>query len=299
MKIAITGGCGYLGTLLSSRLSDGDRHVDILDVRTPSVDTFARLPSTRFTFRRLDVGDAQTARSLLGRYDVIVHLAGLSSIASCEAEPERAERSNILTTENVLRFRKPGARLLFLSTMAVYGTQCSSKPIDETCDVTPDSVFAKTKSAAEFLVRGQKDSVILRSAENFGFSPAMRHDLTVHRILRDAREGEALKLSQEDRDRPLIHSQDTVESIVYCLSHWGRVQGELYNVGNPGILLNELQLEGFLRGNGRGIQNALTHPRFSYQKLRGKGLLPQRSLAEGIEELLPYYRKNENLRRMP
>ena len=222
MNILVTGGCGYIGSVLVSKLLRAGHSVQVLDNLSQCVGSLKHLcANPRFSFVlgnvHNDLGDA------LDDVHAIVHLAALRQ-KDCEKLPPAAWQTNYTATFNLANLCND-VKLIFASSCSVYGV--TDNVVDEYAIPFPLSVYAETKLAAEEPVLAA-GGIVLRFATAYGGSLCMRKDLIVHQLLADAMKGK-IEVYDPDAHRSLIHVKDIARGISLALDK--NVRGEIFNLG--------------------------------------------------------------------
>lgn len=248
--ILITGGAGYIGSLLTAELLRSGMRVTVLDsLLFGGESLLAFLPHPHFRFANADVTDRRALRDSLksentGRDswpvpDAIVHLAAIVGFPACQAVGrEVAWRYNVEATKLVYEQACDLGveRLLFSSTYSNYGLAVGSRPVDEKSPLNPQSLYAETKVAAEEILLGGKESgtavVILRLATLYGLSPRTRFDLIVNQFVLDAYLKRQLLIYQRGYSRSFVHVRDVVRGLMLALdSPVDAVRSQVFNLG--------------------------------------------------------------------
>jgi nucleoside-diphosphate-sugar epimerase len=206
-----------------------------------------------------------------------------------------AEKSNLVTTRNVIRFKKKNTPILFSSTISNYGPQTS--PVNEDSPANPNSIYGKTKKAAEDLVLAERNNIVFRFSGAFGVSPKMRHDNLIHDFVLQSLSGTPLSVYESHFIRQFVHVKDMADSILFAIRNWEKMQGNIFNIGNPKIELTKRQLveriakhhsfEFRFENSGKDLEKR-DYP-ISFKKILEYGFSPRIDLDEGIIELLGFY----------
>jgi len=243
LNILITGGAGYIGTVLITKLIGEGHNIKCLDRRANEVPALLNLTQDQldqFTPVPDDVRDATCVKAALKSIDCVVHLASVVGYPACDADPDEAHSTNIDGTRRLVELIPTGLPLVFLSTCSIYGrildTVCR-----ETSVVRPLTIYGKTKAIAETIVR-DAGGVALRPVTAFGRSSRVRPDLLAHTLARAGLAKTRLKIFEPDAIRPFIHVTDLAEAIRFALQHAIVMQGNAYNVGSDEGTLTKLQL---------------------------------------------------------
>ncbi len=293
MLIAVTGGCGYIGSILLPKLGCVSKRVDCLDIQSPNPTLSASLDS-RFRFLCTDISKP-TGLKTLQQYDLVIHLAGLVGYPSCNNNPELAHHYNVRGTENILKFKRSTSPVLLASTISNYGLQTCQ--VDETTELRPTSIYGETKKQAEELIRREPHNVIYRFAGAFGVSPCMRHDLLIHDFVSKAVSGVPTSIYESHFIRHFIHVSDIADAIVFAVKNWKHFQGNIFNVGNPAIELTKRQIVDKIAAlkpfphsfEDSGFDLEKRNYPISFKKLASTGFRAAKTLDTGIRELLVFY----------
>jgi len=242
--ILITGGAGYIGSLLTSELLRANYRVTVLDSLLFGGESLLPfLHNPNFHFVKADVTEPRAikdaARDGWQKPDSIVHLAAIVGFPACQAVGRQvAWRYNVEATEMVFEQAADlGAdRFVFASTYSNYGLAADGKPVTEESPLNPQSLYAETKVAAEGYLLAQKDGVTapisFRFATLYGISPRTRFDLIVNQFVLDAYTRRQLLIYQRGYSRSFVHVQDVVRGIIIGLeADKSKVRGQVFNLG--------------------------------------------------------------------
>jgi nucleoside-diphosphate-sugar epimerase len=304
----ITGGAGYVGSVVVEELLDRGHSVRVLDsLAHGSVPSL--LPvwgHRRFQFLRGDVRDAAARRNALEHVDAVVHLAAIVGDPACAREPELAHEVNHGATRALLDDAEAAgvSRLVFASTCSNYGKMADSSALaKEDFELRPVSLYAETKVAAELDVlaraRNGLPTCCLRLATVYGASPRMRFDLTVNEFTREITLDRDLVVFGEQFWRPYVHVRDAARAVCVALEAPPEaVQGEVFNVGATSENYRKLDIVELLRERVPSANVSFVHKdedprdyRVSFDKVRDRlGFDPERTVADGIDEVMSLLR---------
>ncbi len=301
MRIAVTGGAGYIGALAVRELRAGGHDVRALDVLLHGQDDVAELVEQEGAeLIRADVRDAEARGQLLEDVDAVVHLAAIVGDPACAVDPERSNEVNVGASRALVGDARAAGveRFLFASTCSNYGRMTDpTVPIDENGELAPVSLYAEQKVAVEReLLEGANGlaATCLRFATVYGAAPRMRFDLTVNEFSRDLWAGRALEVFGEQFWRPYVHVADAARAVRTVLeAPRERVAGEVFNIGHSNENYRKLDLVELItahlgRGEVKYVQRS-EDPRdykVSFEKVRGQlGFQPELRVPDGIEEI--------------
>ena len=302
MKVAITGGAGYIGALLADELLNAGHEVSVLDqLIHDQEDIAAGLEARGVEVVRGDVRDADARERAFTGADAIVHLAAIVGDPACGRDPELSNSVNIEGSQAVVADAKRLGvkRLVFASTCSNYGRMDDpTVPIDESGELRPVSLYAEQKVGIEkALLNGSSGDLVttcLRFATVYGVGPRMRFDLTVNEFTRDLWADRELEVFGELFWRPYIHVHDAARAIALVLgSPEDKVAGEVFNAGHSDENYRKLDLvELIVERLGRGDVKYVSRdedPRdykVSFEKIKRElGFEPQMRVPDGIGEI--------------
>jgi len=242
--VLITGGAGYIGSLLTSELLRANVRVTVLDSLLfggESLVPFLHHPN--FHFVKADVTEPRAIKDSLKdgwqKPDAIVHLAAIVGFPACQAVGKQvAWRYNVEATKSVFgQAVDLGAeRFVFSSSYSNYGLSPGGVPVTEESPLHPQSLYAETKIAAEEFLLSQKEAscapLIFRFATLYGISPRTRFDLIVNQFVLEAFTKRELIIYQRGYSRSFVHIRDVVRGVMMGLdAERSRICGEVFNLG--------------------------------------------------------------------
>ena len=299
MRILVTGGAGYLGSVLVPALLTEGHEVIVLDTfmygQTSLLDCCHH---PRLTLIRGDARDRTLLAAQIKRADVIMPLACITGAPACDRDPLTARSINLDAIRLVLELRSPRQPLIFPTTNSGYGIGTGSLHCTEDTPLRPISLYGRLKVEAEQAVLDAGNSVTLRLATVFGISPRMRLDLLVNDFVYRAVTDRYLVVFQGHFKRNYIHVRDVARVFVHALTRFEHLQGQPYNVGLSDANLSKLELCREIKqqvpefyfieaevGEDPDQRNYIV----SNEKLERTGFRPQVSLQDGITELIKGY----------
>lgn len=239
-KILITGGAGYIGSVLTRQLVQKGYMVTVFDnLQFGGEATIDLLSHKRFKLVRGDIRNKKQVQAALKNIDCVVNLAALVGEPACNVDPKVTKDINYKGTKIVCDVSKANGVKLFIhiSTCSNYGISDTKHPATEEATLHPISLYATTKIAAERYAITQTSSnfpvCILRLATAFGLSPRMRFDLLVNEFVRDAFVKKKVSIYQPLAWRSFVHVSDIGLAIHLALTApEKKINGEIFNVAN-------------------------------------------------------------------
>jgi nucleoside-diphosphate-sugar epimerase len=290
MNLLITGGCGYVGTKLTTALLERTPHdVTVLDVMWFG----NRLaPHPRLTLLPLDVRKIDEVD--LARYDTIFHLANIANDPSVELNPYSSWEVNVLAGMRLIdRAARQGVKqFVFASSASVYGLK-SDPRVTEELELFPLSEYNKTKMVAERVVMSYADAMtttIVRPATVCGLSPRMRLDVVVNMLTMQALAKGAVTVLGGEQTRPNIHIDDLVDAYLFAFER--RLSG-VFNAGFENLTVREIA-QAVTQEIPATIEiKPSNDPRSYYvcsDKLLGAGFTPKKTVQIAIREMAAAFR---------
>ncbi|MGA2973238.1 MAG: NAD(P)-dependent oxidoreductase [Candidatus Bathyarchaeia archaeon] len=231
MNVLVTGGCGYLGNTVVTRLQSEGHRVTVFDAllygNPMNIDVI-----------KGDVTENASLSKALDGQDVVIHLAAIVGEGGCNLSKDYTVRVNYLATRNLsATCQERKVRLIFPSTASVYGARPDSF-LDENSPVSPTSVYAITKLAAEDAIKTNcRDYLIFRLGTLFGLSKRMRFDLVVNRFVAMGAIGEKITLFGGPQFRPFIHLDDVADIFVEMLDN---EKTGVFNLGGDNYRISDV-----------------------------------------------------------
>ena len=300
LRILVTGGAGYLGSVLCERLLDAGHHVTVLDSLLYQQNSLFHLcANARFEFVHGDARDNSVVGGLAKDADALIPLAAIVGAPACDRDPLLARSVNLEAIRLLNRVRSSGQLIVYPTTNSGYGTKTGDVFCTEETPLEPISLYGQTKTQAEQELLQSPNVVTLRLATVFGMSPRIRLDLLVNHFVYAAVTDGYLVIFEKDFKRNYIHIRDVADCFLYCIENSNRMAGRAYNAGLDAANLSKQELALSIKkhvpkfyihfaevGSDPDKRNYIV----SNQRLREAGFEAKRSLDEGIVELLKGYR---------
>ncbi len=297
MKVLVTGGGGYLGSVLVPALLDRGCSVAVVDNFMYGQDSLAAVCyHPNFSLVRGDVRSMDTMRPLVKDADVIIPLAALVGAPLCDRDPIAATSTNKQAIVDMVALLGRDQRVIVPITNSGYGVGEAGKFCTEETPIRPVSLYGRDKVDVEkALLDLHPAAISLRLATVFGMSPRMRLDLLVNDFTYRAYTDRFIVLFESHFKRNFIHVRDVARAFLHAIDRFDDMKGQIYNVGLSDANLSKLEL-------CRHIQKHL--PAFtihesnvgqdpdkrdyivSNEKIERTGYKPAFSLDDGIRELV-------------
>ena len=294
MKVAITGGAGYVGCRLSEQLLNRGYEVLCIDWLKYGVQPILNiLDRKNFHLYKMDICDPEVA-DIIASADAVIHLAGIVGYPSCDREPDLAYRVNVEGTNRVIDASQ-GKPFIYASTGSVYGEL--GKTCDETCETNPISTYSVYKLAGERYLEGT-DAVILRPATAFGVSNRLRQDLLVNDFTFKAISEGRLILFEKHFKRTFLSINDLARSFRWALEKFDVMKGQKWNVGDERLNHTKLDIANIIKSlvdYELVINDKLSHDKdgrdyfVDYSKIKSIGFESTETLEDGIQSLVKLY----------
>lgn len=243
MKILITGGAGYIGSVLTPTLLEVGHEVTVLDnfmFRPNSLADCCRYET--FQVVRGDCRDESVIKPLLAKVDVIIPLAALVGAPLCDRDRLAAQSTNSDGVRLVSRLASRQQRIIMPTTNSGYGVGEAGKFCTEDTPLRPISLYGTSKVEAEQAVLDHGNSISFRLATVFGMSPRMRLDLLVNDFVYRAVHDRAVVIFEGHFKRNYIHIRDVTRAFLHALENFEGMKGWPYNVGLDDANLSKLEL---------------------------------------------------------
>ena len=243
MNILITGGAGYLGSVMTPHLLSKGHQVTVLDnfmFRQNSLADCCHYEG--FQVIRGDCRDQATVKPLLEKADIIIPLAALVGAPLCNDDKEAAESVNHGAVKTLCELSSSDQRIIMPITNSGYGVGEEGKFCTEETPLRPITLYGKTKVAAEEAVLSRDNSVSFRLATVFGMAPRMRLDLLVNDFVYRAVNDRALLIFEGHFKRNYIHVRDIARVFEHAINNFESMKGQPYNAGLEEANLSKLEL---------------------------------------------------------
>lgn len=297
--VLVTGGAGYIGSVLCRQLLNRGYRVTVLDNflyrQTSLLDCCA---AEAFRVVRGDCRDERIVSDVLRDADIIIPLAALVGAPLCDRDRIGAYTVNLEAVQMLCKLSSQNQRIVFPVTNSGYGIGQPGVPCTEESPLRPISLYGETKVKAEQAVLDRGNAVTLRLATVFGASPRMRMDLLVNDFVWRAVHDRAVVVFEGQCKRNYIHIRDVVKAFLHSIERFESMKNRPYNVGLDDANLSKLQLCGEIRRivpqfvffeAPIGEDPDKRDYTVSNERILSTGFRPDWSLDQGIRELVKCY----------
>tara|TARA_B100000780_G_scaffold276876_1_gene246349 strand:- start:21 stop:956 length:936 start_codon:yes stop_codon:yes gene_type:complete len=301
-KILITGGGGYIGSMLSTELINLGYQVTVIDVLKYDKGSLDHLYfNTNFFFINDDVGNLSILKKQIKEHDFIIPLAALVGAPLCEKNKKDAIAINFESIKTILNNLNDKKKLIYLTTNSGYGIGEKNKYCDESSTLKPISLYGQTKCDAENEVKKFKNTISFRLATVFGASYRMRSDLLVNNFVQKAVEKNHIEIFEPKFRRNFIHIKDVVRAIIFSIENFNKLKSNVYNLGLSSANITKIDLAKKIKKQLKTLKIEVIKNRsdpdkrdyfVSNAKIEGKGFKAKISIEQGIRELIQVFKNN-------
>ena len=304
MKILVTGGSGYIGSILVPELVKLKFQVTVLDNFMYKQSSLNHLCAfENFRIINGDIRDKILMKTILAENDLVIPLAAIVGAPLCNKDPYSAQSINHDAIIEMIKSVSKDQLILMPTTNSAYGSGDKNNYCDENSPLNPISKYASDKVEIEKKLMEREKSISYRLATVFGMSPRMRIDLLVNDFTYRAFHDSALVVFEGHFKRNYIHIRDVVNSFIHAINNFEKMKGEIFNVGLSDANLSKIELCHEIKKHipnfvfvEEKIKKDPDQRNYivSNKKLEGTGFLPSYTLSDGIKELIKGYTMLKN-----
>ncbi len=303
-KILITGGAGYIGSILTPMLLNNNYEVTVFDnflFDQSGLNTCCS--NKKFNIVKGDIRIRSQIEPLLKNHDIIIPLAAIVGMPFCIKDPIAAKSTNVDAMKTIFSILSKEQIVLMPTTNSAYGTGDKNNFCNEETELKPISEYAKHKVEIEKILMDHENSISFRLATVFGMSPRMRIDLLVNDFTYRAVNDGFIVLFESHFKRNYIHIYDVCRVFLHAINNFSNMKKNIYNVGLSDTNISKLELCQIIKefiNNFTILEEGFTNDPdqrnyiVSNEKIEKTGFKTNFSIKDGIEELIKGYKMIQN-----
>ena len=298
-NILLTGGAGYIGSKLATKLVNLKFNVTVVDSLQFSSKSLNHLFNFKnFHFVNGDVRNKKLMAKLISKNEFVVPLAALVGAPLCERNKKEAISVNLNSIKFLMKKIKSRHKVIYLTTNSGYGVGEKNKFCDENSPLNPISLYGRTKVDAEKYVMNFKNVICFRLATVFGYSYRMRTDLLVNNFVFNSIKHKKLTIFEPHFRRNYIHVDDVVDAILYSIKNFNKMKSNVYNLGLSSANLSKYMLAKKIKDQLKYLKIKIIKNRkdpdqrdyfVSNKKIEKKGFKAKIKIEKGIKELIKVF----------
>jgi len=298
-KILITGGAGYIGSKLVTKLLNLGFEVTVLDSLKFSANSLNHVFNHKnFNFVKGDVRNKKLIKMLIKQNEYIIPLAALVGAPLCEKNKKEAISVNLNSIKYLMKIINKKNKIIYLTTNSGYGVGEKNKYCDEKSPLNPISLYGRTKVEAEKIIMKNKNSIGFRLATVFGYSYRMRTDLLVNNFVYKSVKSKKITIFEPHFRRNYIHINDVVDGIIFSIKNFRRLKANIYNLGLSSANLTKIMLANKIKKQLKDLKIEIVKNRkdpdqrdyfVSNKKIEKQGFIAKTKIEDGISELIKIF----------
>lgn len=298
-SILVTGGAGYIGSVLVPQLLNLGYKVTVYDNFIYNQNSLLDVCNNKnLKIIVSDVRNETTFKKIISEHDIIIPLAAIVGAPACKKDSTMTIKINQTQLENLSKWLSSSQRIIYPVTNSGYGIGEMDKMCTEESPLKPISLYGKTKVAGEKVLLENGNAVTLRLATVFGSSPRMRVDLLVNDFVYRALKDRFIVLFESHFKRNYIHIRDIVSVFVHAINNYEKMKGNAFNVGLSNANLSKMELclkikehlnDFYIFESDLAEDPDKRNYIVSNEKIEKTGWLPNLSIDDGITELIKVY----------
>ena len=298
-NMLLTGGAGYIGSKLATKLVNLKFNVTVVDSLQFSSKSLNHLFNFKnFHFVNGDVRNKKLMAKLISKNEFVVPLAALVGAPLCERNKKEAISVNLNSIKFLMKKIKSRHKVIYLTTNSGYGVGEKNKFCDENSPLNPISLYGRTKVDAEKYVMNFKNVICFRLATVFGYSYRMRTDLLVNNFVFNSIKHKKLTIFEPHFRRNYIHVDDVVDAILYSIKNFNKMKSNVYNLGLSSANLSKYMLAKKIKDQLKYLKIKIIKNRkdpdqrdyfVSNKKIEKKGFKAKIKIEKGIKELIKVF----------
>ena len=299
-RILITGGAGYIGSVLTPLLLDEGYSVTVIDKLSYERNSLVGCCKyNEFDFVEGDINNYKIINNIIDKFDIVIPLAAIVGAPASEKNTLLSRKTNLESIKDLIKLMSPSQKMIYPTTNSGYGIGKKDQYCTEETPLNPISEYGRNKVEAEKIILNRKNSISFRLATVFGVSPRMRTDLLVNDFTLKAVKDGYIVLFQENFKRNYIHINDVANVFLYSIKNFETMKDNTYNVGLEDTNISKLELAQRIK---KFLPNFSIHCAeigedpdkrdyiVSNKKILSTGWKTQWSLDDGIQQLIKCYK---------
>jgi len=302
-KILITGGAGYIGSMLATKLVYLGYDITVIDLLKYSTTSLNHLHLYK-NFKLIvgDVRNKSLIKKEVERNEFVIPLAALVGAPLCEKNKKEAVSVNLDSIKLLMNYISKKNKIIYLTSNSGYGIGKNNKFCDEKSPLNPISLYGTTKVKAEKIVIKFQNAICFRLATVFGYSYRMRTDLLVNNFVFTSIKKRELKLFEPHFRRNFIHVKDVVDAIVYSIKNFNRLKSNIYNLGLSSANISKYMLAKKVKHKLKYLKIKIIKNKkdpdqrdyyVSNKKIEKKGFKAKIKIERGIDELINVFNNSK------
>lgn len=302
-KILVTGGAGYIGSVLITELIKKKFDVTILDnFSFNQKKIITKIIKKKTKIIHGDVRDSKLIKNTVKNFDIIIPLAAIVGAPLCMKDPNLTKSVNVGSIKKLIKNLSKDQIIIVPTTNSGYGIGKKDDFCTEKSPLRPVSLYGQTKVMAEKLILDHKNSCSLRLATVFGTSPRMRRDLLVNDFVYKAFNFKKITLFEGHFRRNYIHINDVCRVFLFAIKNFNKFKNNIFNVGLSSANLTKNELCNKIKKHVPDLKIKINEFAkdpdkrdyiVSNEKLEKTGFKTKYSIDYGIKELLKFYKQNK------
>mgnify|MGYP001808300301 FL=1 len=242
MNILVTGGAGYIGSVLVPILLKNNFNVTVLDNFLFKQKSLNQIKDRRLNIVEGDVRDKSIIKDLVTKSDIIIPLAALVGAPLCDIKPKEAKEVNLDSMFLLKSILSKNQRVILPVSNSGYGIGKSGEFCTEESPLNPISLYGQTKVQSESIIMERENSISFRLATVFGMSPRMRIDLLVNYFVNKALTEKKIQIFEGHFKRNYVHIKDVANVFLFTINNFEKMKSNTFNFGLEDANFSKIEL---------------------------------------------------------
>ena len=242
MNILVTGGAGYIGSVLVPILLKNNFNVTVLDNFLFKQKSLNQIKDRRLNIVEGDVRDKSIIKDLVTKSEIIIPLAALVGAPLCDIKPKEAKEVNLDSMFLLKSILSKNQRVILPVSNSGYGIGKSGEFCTEESPLNPISLYGQTKVQSESIIMERENSISFRLATVFGMSPRMRIDLLVNYFVNKALTEKKIQIFEGHFKRNYVHIKDVANVFLFTINNFEKMKSNTFNFGLEDANFSKIEL---------------------------------------------------------